>query len=47
MHLDILYKTVNFIDKQKIIENLPKYLENKKNLKVEEKSPENSPEKQK
>lgn len=30
MHLDILYKTVSFLDKIKINETLPQYLENKK-----------------
>ena len=30
MHLDILYKTVPFLEKVKIIEGLPGYLENKK-----------------
>ena len=30
MHLDILYKTVSFLDKNKINEGLPQYLENKK-----------------
>ena len=30
MHLDILYKTVSFLDKNKIMETLPQYLENKK-----------------
>lgn len=30
MHLDILYKTVSFLDKNKINETLPQYLENKK-----------------
>lgn len=32
MHLDILYKTVPFIDKNKILENLPKYIEQKRIL---------------
>lgn len=30
MHLDILYKTVSFLDKDKINEGLPQYLESKK-----------------
>ena len=30
MHLDILYKTVSFLDKNKINESLPQYLESKK-----------------
>ena len=30
MHLDILYKTVPFLDKNKINDNLTQYIENKK-----------------
>ena len=30
MHLDILYKTVNFLDRAKIMQGLPEYKESKR-----------------
>ena len=35
MHLDILYKTVDFLDQEQIIKNLPDYIEGKR-LKIEQ-----------
>jgi hypothetical protein len=35
MHLDILYKTVPFLEKEKILNGLPEYIEQKK-LTIEE-----------
>jgi hypothetical protein len=35
MHLDILYKTVDFLDQEQIIKNLPDYIEGKR-IKIEQ-----------
>jgi len=35
MHLDILYKTVDFLDQDQIVKNLPDYIEGKR-IKIEQ-----------